>query len=404
MRVEILPSVANGKVSAPPSKSMAHRLLICAALAEGVSRIRGISDCDDARATVDCLRAFGAEIDYDGCDVAVKGVNMLCVEASEPLCCRESGSTLRFLIPIALLCGNEVHFCGAKRLFERPLDVYEELCRNRGMTLRKETDGIAVRGPLCGGEFSLRGDVSSQFITGLLLALPLCDGDSRINITTKTESRSYIDMTLSAMAAFGVSAVWESEQTLYIKGGQRYSPKEILVEGDFSGAAFTEALGLLGGRVEVLGLSEDSLQGDKVYREHFAALSDGAPVISLLDCPDLGPILFALAAEKGGARFTDTRRLRIKESDRAAAMAAELRKFGAEVVVEENEVTVKRSKLHAPTEVLCGHNDHRIVMALATLCTVYGGVIDGAEAVKKSYPEYFEDICSLGIKARIYEA
>ena len=197
---------------------------------------------------------------------------------------------------------------------------------------------------------------------------------------------------------FGGSVRWEDDSTIVIEGGKRLSGREITVEGDWSGTAFIEALNLIGGNISVDGLDEESLQGDRIYREHFKSLSEGFAEINIEDCPDLGPILFTVAAIMQGGRFVGTKRLKIKESDRASAMESELRKFGAELLVEENSVTVNKKQLHAPSERLCGHNDHRIVMSLSVICTLFGGEIEGCEAVSKSYPAFFEDINKLGIK------
>ena len=403
MRVDIAPSRAIGTVKVPTSKSMAHRLLICAGLANGKSRICGITRCEDVLATVDCLRALGAEINYDGDCAVVHGINPCDSVSFESLVCRESGSTLRFLIPVALLSGKSIEFCGSKRLFERPMTVYEEIAKKHGMTFTKGENKITACGPLKGGEISIRADVSSQFISGLLFALPLCQEDSRIKLTTDIESMSYIHLTISAMKKYGVEAYFEDEKTIFIRGGQSYIPTDSYVEGDFSAAAFCDGFNLLGGDVKCEGLDDNSLQGDKVYRTHLDTLSKGYSSISLKDCPDLGPILFALAAALHGGEFTDTARLRIKESDRADAMANELKKFGADISVYENRVIINPAKLHAPREILRGHNDHRIVMALSVLCSVFGGSIDDAQAVSKSYPDFFKHIISLGIKANINE-
>ncbi len=403
MRVKIEKSTAHGKINAPPSKSMAHRLLIASAMCDGESHISGISSCEDVLATIDCLRALGVNIDYAADTVTVRGNNMLCAQPNASLHCRESGSTLRFLIPVALLSGNEVRLTGAERLIERPHEIYEDICRERRLIFKKDGGGITVKGPLKCGEYRLPGNVSSQFITGLLFALPLLSGDSKIVLTTKVESRSYIELTLSAIRSFGIRVDWLDGQTLFIPGNQKYQPQDIEVEGDYSGAAFIESLKMFGAGIEICGLREDSLQGDRVYREHFKALDLGAPTINIEDCPDLGPILFTVAAAKHGAIFEGTKRLKIKESDRAAAMAEELSKFGAKLILEDNKVTVLPSELHEPTEPLSGHNDHRIVMSLAILASLYGGEIHGAEAVKKSYPEFFRDIKTIGIKFICHE-
>ena len=309
------------------------------------------------------------------------------------------------MLPIALLSGNEVEFIGAPRLLERPMSIFADICLEKGLKYEQTKERITVKGPLTAGEYSLPGNISSQFVTGLLFALSALRDDSRIRLTTEVESRSYIEMTRGAMAAFGVSAVWEDDRTLYIKGGQKYSAGgRAFVERDWSGAAFPDAFNLVGGEVTTLGMNENSLQGDKAYKEHYKAISEGAPTIDISDCPDLGPILFTLAAANRGAKFIGTKRLKIKESDRAAVMAEELSKFGARLEIFDNDVIVHKTELHAPSDLLYGHNDHRIVMSLAVLASKLGGEIDGCEAVKKSYPEFFEHIKRLGVKLSLYEA
>ena len=397
MIVNIEKSKAQGQIAAPPSKSMAHRLLICAAMCDGISTVTGVSDCDDVAATIDCLESLGAEIEISDGVATVKGTNMLKASASSPLCCRESGSTLRFLIPIALLSGKNALFYGADSLMQRPMDIYRDLAKEKKMSFLADGNSIAVMGPLPHGEYEVVGNISSQFISGLLFALPNLKGDSRISISSSIESKSYIDLTIEALKIFGVSIVWENESTLYIKGAQKFTPCITTVEGDYSGAAFTEALNLFGGNVDVIGLNENSIQGDKVYRRFFEILKTGVPTIHIGNCPDLGPILFAIAAAKHGGVFTGTRRLKIKESDRAAAMADELKKFGVSVTVHDDKVIVYPADFHAPTEILNGHNDHRIVMSLAILSTITGGKIEGAEAINKSYPSFFDDLITLGI-------
>ena len=210
-------------------------------------------------------------------------------------------------------------------------------------------------------------------------------------------------MTISALKIFGVEVKWENDHTIFIAGGQSYKPTDTAVEGDFSGAAFPDALNLFGGNVEVMGLNADSIQGDRVYKKYFEMLKCGVPSIHIGDCPDLGPILFAVAAAMCGGIFSGTKRLKIKESDRASAMAEELEKFGAAVSVYDDSVTVYPKEFHAPSEILAGHNDHRIVMALSILLTITGGEISGAEAVSKSYPEFFRHLRSLGIEVEEYD-
>lgn len=403
MNVKIQKGTPSGRIFAPPSKSMAHRMLISAAMASGTSKISGISDCEDVAATINCLKALGAVIKKCGTDVTVTGVDMTSAVPRSTLDCNESGSTLRFFLPIALLSGKNVLFTGAKSLMRRPMQVYEEICDKKGFTYLADGESIAVRGPLKPGEYEVVGNISSQFVSGLLFALPCLASDSKIKIIPPIESRSYIDLTIEALSLFGIEIRWADETTLYIKGGQKYRPADLTVEGDYSGAAFIEAFTLFGADVKVDGLNPDSTQGDKVYTSLFEMIKRGVPTIHIGNCPDLGPILFTAAAAKHGAVFTGTRRLKMKESDRAAAMAEELAKFGISVTVYEDKVVVYPVSFHAPNETLCGHNDHRIVMSLATLLTLTGGEIKGAEAVKKSYPSFFDDLRRLGIEVTEYD-
>lgn len=399
MQMTIHPGRASGCVTAPPSKSMAHRLLICAGMCQGKSVIHGISGSADVLATLDCLRALGAECQREGDTVTVLGRDMRSVSPEGILSCNESGSTLRFMIPIALLSGRNVMFCGSPSLMQRPMDVYRMLCEEKGLVYLQDGQSVFVQGPLRAGEYAVVGNISSQFISGLLFALPMVEGDSTIRISPPIESRPYINLTIDALRTFGVEVIWQDEHTLFVRGGQSYRATETAVEGDYSNAAFLDALGLFGGEVAVKGLREDSIQGDRVYRRYFEMLCKGTPTIHIGDCPDLGPILFAVAAAKNGGIFNGTRRLRIKESDRAEAMAEELRKFGTALTVYEDTVVVYPADFHAPDTPLAGHNDHRIVMSLAVLLTLTGGSIRGAEAVSKSYPEFFETIRALGIRA-----
>ena len=386
-------SAAEGKICVPTSKSVAHRMLIAASLCKGESStIRGITPSEDVLATIDCLCALGVKIEYSGDTAKVYGIDFSEAVPTMALNCRESGSTLRFIIPIALLSGEKITLHGGKRLFERPLDVYEKI----GFSFEKRDEAIIASGNLHAGEYNIPGDVSSQFITGLIFALSTLMGDSKINITTKIESRSYIDLTISALSSFGIKAYWDND-SIIIPGGQVGHGGDFTVEGDWSGAAFMLALNHLGGRVTIDGLNDESLQSDRACAWYFKMLDEGFCEINIENCPDLGPILFTVAAAKDGAKFIGTRRLKIKESDRAEAMKEELEKFGAEIIIEENSVIVKKCSLHSPSMTLNGHNDHRIVMSLAILCTIYGGEIDGCEAVTKSYPDFFKDLETLGI-------
>ncbi len=400
MTVTIEKGCAVGKVAAPPSKSMAHRALICAALSQN-SIIDGVELSDDINATLECLKKLGANITSDGRKITLGGLLPQNITDSE-IYCHESGSTLRFLIPICLLSSGKTTLRGAARLMERPLSVYADIYREKGLYFSQSSYSVTVGGPLKGGIFTVPGDISSQFISGLLFALPLCDGDSEIRITGNLESAPYIDLTLKVLNDFGVD-IKRQDNTFKIKGNQTYKNRNLSVEGDWSNAAFLDAFNLFGGVVAVTGLDDKSLQGDRVYRQHFAALKDGFCEIDLSACPDLAPIEFAVAVALNGARFTGTKRLKAKESDRAEAMRQELSKFGITVAVEENSVTVHGGNLKVPTKVIDSHNDHRIVMATALLCTLTGGTIENAQAVNKSFPDFFEKIESLGIGVKRYE-
>ena len=398
MRGRIYPSVARGCVSAPPSKSMAHRLIIAASLSKGNCTIENVSMSEDIKATAGCMRELGKEMEFSGNKLFIKDKEK--ISGEKKLFVSESGSTLRFLIPLCLT-GEEITLCGSKRLFERPLSVYEEIFDEQGISYEKGEDYIKVKGKLKSGCFKIRGDISSQFITGLLYALPLVSGDSEIEIVGKFESRSYILMSLDALRFFGVDIYYDGDRVFRIKGNQSFKAKDAFVEGDFSNAAFFDALKLMGHDVTVSGLNENSLQGDKIYLEYFEEIKKGTPTLSLADCPDLAPILFTLAANFNGGVFTDTARLKIKESDRAEAMKKELSKFGAKISVFENSVTIEKSTLHKPLYTLSSHNDHRIAMSLSVLATLYGGEIDGAEAVAKSLPDFYELITTLGAKVNL---
>lgn len=398
-------SVPSGTVEAPPSKSMAHRMLIGAGLCKEACIIRGISDSEDMKATVDCLRALGAECEISDGIARVKGADINNLPENPLLKCRESGSTLRFFIPLCLLSGNTpVILTGSEYLFSRPLEVYEEICEKQGILFCREGARLTLSGKLKSDNFRIKGNISSQFITGLLFVLPLLNEDSTITLIPPVESLSYINLTVQALKCFGVEVSWQDEKTLYIKGNQQYRAVDAFVEGDYSNGAFFEALNALGGNVRVTGLLENSLQGDRVYKKHFPALLKGTPTINISDCPDLGPVLFAVAAAKHGGIFTGTRRLGLKECDRAGAMAQELAEFGVAVTVRDDSVVVYPHNFHPPEQVLSGHNDHRIVMALSVLCTLTGGKIDDAQAVRKSMPDFFEKLKSLGVEVSFYDA
>ena len=408
----------SGVLAAPPSKSMAHRAVLCAALADGESRLTGLAHSQDIDATLAAAAALGAQVEAGESWARIAGAAPLQAPAAPVDCC-ESGSTLRFLIPLAALTGRPVAFTGRGRLMQRPQSVYQELFASQGLRFEQEGDTLTVAGPLRPGCFSLAGDVSSQFISGLLFALPLLDGDSRLCLKPPVESRSYIEMTRAAQSRFGVASAWLDEYTLAVPGGQAYRPRDMAIEGDWSQAAFPAALGVLAGDVTVTGLELGTLQGDAVILDILRRCGGRAEAvpggvrfqksalhgtkIDLADCPDLGPILMALGLLcEGETVITNAGRLRLKESDRIAAMEQELRKLGGRIESDGGTVTVRRSALHAPAGPLWGHNDHRVVMSLTVLAAAAGlpVQIDGAEAVAKSWPGFFAAVRQLGVEVQ----
>lgn len=401
MKVKILPSKTSGEVSAPPSKSFAHRYLIGSVLSRGKCVIKNIADSDDISATLSCIEQLGGSVTKDGNIVTVIPTNEKQIE-NAVFDCKESGSTLRFFIPVVLATGaKNCTFSGSERLLARGIKEYEKLFENSDVKINSDEKSIEVNGTLSAGNYEISGEVSSQYTTGMLFALSVLDGKSTLKITGNAESRAYVDMTIKVLKDFGAD-ITETEKNFFeINGKGRLSPGEFTVEGDWSNAAFLIALSRLLGTISVSGLDENSVQGDRFSSVAFDALDGENAEIDLKDCPDLAPILFAYAAYKNGGRFTNTRRLRVKESDRANVMAEELKKFGANVKVYENSVEIEKTQLKQPIVPLCGHNDHRIVMALSVLAAVFGAEIDGAEAVNKSYPDFFRVIKKAGVN--VYE-
>ena len=384
MNVTITPGPLAGAITPPPSKSQAHRLLIAAALADGESRIEHLADSQDIQATRRCMAALKAP----GEDLPV-------------LDCGESGSTLRFLIPVALALRGGGRFTGRGRLMERPQKPYFDLFDEKGIAYRQEDGVLTVQGRLTPGTFALPGDVSSQFVTGLLYALPLLEGDSRITLTTPLESRGYVDMTLEALERFGIRAECPDGRTLRVPGGQTYRPCRAAVESDYSQAAFYYAANGLGGQVEILGLNPRSAQGDRcIVPYHMQLCGPGEAELDVSQCPDLVPPLAAHAALRQGiTRIVNAARLRIKESDRLTAVTQVLTALGADVVEGADRLTITgQPEGLAGGVTVDSHNDHRIAMMAAIAATRCAApvTIIGAECVAKSYPDFWEDYERLG--------
>jgi len=399
MIAKFRPCSLKGSIDAPPSKSMAHRHLIGAVLSGEICRISGFDYSEDILASIDCLKALGADVEIDGDCVTINPKGFMTAE-DPVLLCRESGSTLRFFIPLSLCLGRKAVLQGSQRLFERPLEIYEDLCRAQGFVFQKTENALTLCGKLRSGHYTIRGDVSSQFITGLIFALIYLGGDSSIEILPPFESRSYVNLTLAALRSFGADAAFTDDLHIAVRKSRMHAYCG-RIEGDYSNAAFLDAFNYIGSDVQVGNLRMDSLQGDRVYREYFRLISEGMPTLDISDCPDLGPVLFALAAMKNGAVFTGTDRLKAKESDRGMAMHEELAKLGGGLIFGDNVITVPKQELTNQGEILSGHNDHRIVMAMSLILSQIGGAIDDAQAVRKSYPGFFADIKRLGAEVEV---
>ena len=412
------PARIGGTVSAPPSKSMAHRAVLCSALAKGTSHIENLEFSKDISATLAAAGQLCARVESGPADALVEGLGHF-RPVFGPVDCCESGSTLRFLIPLASLTGQSITFVGRGRLMERPQSVYETLYREQNLHFEQANGQLTVAGSLRSGEYTLAGNVSSQFISGLLFALPLLAGDSTLHLIPPVESRSYIEMTRAAQAAFGVTSHWLDDTTLCIPGGQQYHPRDYIVEGDYSQAAFLAVLGAVKGGITLTGLAAETLQGDaaildilrrcgaKFTRTEAGLVFEQAPLhgvdIDLADCPDLGPVLMVLGLLcEGTTVIRNAERLRIKESDRIAAMEAELLACGGVLSSEGGTITVQgcKPRLHAPEAPLSGHNDHRVVMSLTVLALAADIplAINEAEAVQKSWPHFFDALKPLGVE------
>jgi len=395
MKVKVYKSLPAGDLIAPPSKSYSHRYLIAAMLANCRSRISNIYYSNDVLATLDCLSSFGCDFvkDNDGVDFYESDI-----KNDNPIFnCNESGSTLRFMIPVALTKYEKATFKGTKKLISRGIEIYEEIFKKQNIKVHKEEDSITIEGKLQSGEFEIDGSISSQYISGLLFALPLLDGDSVIKLLPPVNSKNYIDITLDVLRKYQI-AFEQIENTIFIKGNQKYVAKDFAVEGDYSNAAFLEAFNYFGGKIKVHGLNKSSLQGDKVFADYFEKLNNENITLDISNCIDLGPVLMMFAALKNGGKFIGTKRLKIKESNRDLAMQEELKKVGIKSGVFENEVEIFKGKIERPKVSFNSHNDHRIVMSLSLLSTLFDIEISGAEAVEKSYPNFFNELEKVGVK------
>ena len=407
MNVTITPTKLEGCVTPPPSKSQAHRALIAAALADGACAVSNVAFSQDIEATVRGLEHLGAAFGRDGNTVAVRG---LAANAMSPLGrmapprldCGESGSTLRFLIPIALAVRGGGVFSGRGRLMERPQKPYLDLFDQKGIFYEQKDGVLTAQGLLLPGEYRLPGDVSSQFVTGLLYALPLLDGDSEIILTSPLESRDYVTMTLDVLEQFGIQVEHQNYKRFLIPGSQKFRARDMTIEADWSQAGFWYAAAFLGNPVKVAGMNPQSTQGDRVITAHLETLSrPGDADIDVSGCPDLVPPLAAMAAVRSGAtRLTSAARLRIKESDRLAAVTQVLSALGADITEGPDSLTIRGKEVLAGGVKADSLNDHRIAMmaAISAARCVKPVTITDAQCVAKSYPNFWEDYEALGGK------
>ena len=414
--VTLTPSKLNGSIVIPPSKSLCHRAIICASLAHGISEIHNTGQSLDIDATIDAMTALGANISRDGDRLIIDGTHTFKKATSSIIDCMESGSTLRFLIPIALHSNAPITFTGHGRLPTRPLDTYYTLLDQKGIKYSNDSGALplTINSGDISGVLEIEGDISSQFISGLLFSLPLYPFDSEIRITTPLESKGYVDLTIDIMEKFGVTIHNNHYHTFRIHGGQTYKPTNYTVESDYSQAAFFLAAGALGSFVVCKGLSLESKQGDReiikiIERMGGNIVCENGGIAALpstlhgceIDAsqiPDLVPILTVLASlAEGETLITGASRLRIKESDRLSSITEQLNSLGATVLEKNDGLIIEgASILKSGTTNSC--NDHRIAMAvaIATTCCSDIVVLEDSDCVKKSYPHFWSDFASLG--------
>lgn len=421
-RVEITPATLMGTVNIPPSKSMSHRSIFCAALSDGISNIKNVLMSEDIKATCESMEAIGAKIKYKPTDEE-KGLYHLRIQGvsrprqkNETIDCGESGSTIRFILPILAIMDEKFIVTGRGRLVSRPLDSYYKIFDEHKIyyTNKYGELPLTMKGRLQPGTFKVQGDVSSQFITGLMFALPLLSGDSVIELTSPLESKPYVDMTMDMLERFGIKVENDNDQAFRIPGNQTYQPADYRVEGDYSQSAFWLSAGVLGGEIYSNDLKLDSRQGDKVIVDIIKKMGGNieqlllgyktsrselhGTTVDASQCPDLVPIVTVLAALGSGmTEIVNAKRLRIKESDRLDAITQVLTTLGADVVQYTDGLIIRgREKLKGGE--VDSFNDHRIAMAaaIASIRCEDKVIINNAQSVNKSYPKFWEDFVSLG--------
>ncbi|MGN1182382.1 MAG: 3-phosphoshikimate 1-carboxyvinyltransferase [Faecalibacillus sp.] len=420
-QIQITPTKLKGKVSVPPSKSLAHRAIIAAGLSKGISRIENIEYSQDIKATIKAMEALGTIIEQHDDYLIINGNYTFSKNNTMPgieIDCEESGSTLRFMVPISIVKENKVRFIGRGQLGKRPLSTFYEIFerQNIGYLYRENVLDLNIIGTLKPDLYRIPGNISSQFITGLLYALPLLSGDSIIELTSPLESKGYIDLTLQVLKLYGIDIINHEYKQFIVRGRQEYQATDYRVEADFSQAAFYLVAGALGNDVTLMDLNLDSLQGDKMILDFLQAMNctleekdGGIKVIShgltstdvdASQCPDVIPVVsLALALSQGHSEVIHAKRLRIKECDRLMATVKELNALKASVIEHEDSM-----EFHGVDHLLGGmvssHHDHRMAMMLAIASTVCQEpvIIDDKDCVKKSYPGFWRDFVMLGGK------
>lgn len=414
MKVKIYPGFAKGEIIIPPSKSMLHRAIICASLAKGTSVISNVIYSEDIKATINAFKQLGIQIKTHDNRIEITNDKALTFSGNEIIDCNESGSTLRFLIP--LLANNKgIKFTGKTSLMKRPLNVYETMFHNTNNTFELNNDILYLKNEINPGNYKIPGNISSQFISGLLFSLPLKNRDSHIEVTGLFESKSYVEMTIDVLKKFGIE-ISNHKNHFYIKGNQKYKPQDIEIELDYSQLAFFAAAGIINGDIKIKDIPTDSLQPDKAIINiikqmngkmtlannsyHFYKSNTTGLDIDVSQHPDIGPILSILGGlSKGQTKLLKAKRLKIKETDRLKAIYDILTKLNINASLGQESLSIIGKDEFSGSE-FDSYNDHRMVMslAIAALRNTTPLTINNAQAINKSYPTFFEDLKSLGIK------
>lgn len=401
-QVKIRPTKLKGEVVIPPSKSMAHRAIICASLSNGISNLTNIDYSDDIIATIRAMESLGTTFGKLEDKLIVDGTKTF-TKTDSIIDCNESGSTLRFMTLLSIARENKVNLIGRGNLGKRPITTFYDIFDRQGIeySYKEGILDLHIEGVLKSDTFKIEGNISSQFITGLLFTLPLLDGDSVVEITTNLESRSYLDLTISILDTFGIEIINQNYEKFIIKGNQEYTPRDYCVEGDYSQGAFYYAANYIGNNIDIKGLDANSLQGDKQCLEIIEMFlnNDGKDItIDASNCPDAIPVMTVAGSLRNGkTTVINAGRLRIKECDRLKAITSELNKIGGKVTELTDGLIIEGVKGFTGGHV-SSFDDHRIAMSMAIASTRCSEelIIDNQGCVSKSYPAFWEDFKALG--------